>query len=413
MKRKIFLKILIIIGISLSLFTFYKIYNKEKENPIVSQEKPIRPWGLEIDEESLKDPKKIIDVEPIDIDIDSEVVLKIKWGDKDYEIGGKSEYLGSPHGPGMWLGAEPPRILFITKDEEVILEDIERIKIFTKDGLKNKLNLDGFYSLEGIDKEGNFYLSKNGERKFLKVSKDGEIIFSFDPIKDIIEEYQLREPIDINAYSFCVLPNGNFYTVLEVAEKMETQIPNPEDPTKTIPMWQVYNQFKVTLFFDQNGNLIEKFSGYFEVPIYNLIDKNGYFYMTKAIPKEKSQSIKGDRAIIQIQKFMINNFEYKYLDSINIVSGKWAKRDELDIDYIEGDNIYVSDINENDVFFLDLSRKGDEKDVLKYMLLDKNKLYSFYLPINVNPIEFIDNKIYATLLTKDYFIIMCYKLLIP
>ena len=275
------------------------------------------------------------------------------------------------------------------------------------------MNLYG--TLEGLDKDENFYISKGEERGFVKILKDGEIIFSFDPIKDIIEEYQLREPIDINAYSFCVLPNGNFYTVLEVAEKMETQIPNPEDPTKTIPMWQVYNQFKVTLFFDQNGNLIEKFSGYFEVPIYNLIDKNGYFYMTKAIPKEKSQSIKGDRAIIQIQKFMINNFEYKYLDSINIVRGKWAKRDELDIDYIEGDNIYVSDINENGMFFINLSRSDEDfkKDVFKYMLLDKNKLYSFYLPINVRPIEFIDNKIYATLLTKDYFIIMCYKLLIP
>jgi len=393
MKRKIFLITLIIISISLSLFTFYKIYNKEKENPIVSQEKPIRPWGLEIDEESLKDPKKIIDVEPIDIDIDSEVVLKIKWGDKDYEIGGKSEYLGSPHGPGMPIGAEEPYRRFITEDETIILEDRGKIKIFTRDGFKKVLNLYG--TLEGLDKDENFYISKGEERGFVKILKDGEIIFSFDPIKDIIEEYQLREPIDINAYSFCVLPNGNFYTVLEVAEKMETQIPNPEDPTKTIPMWQVYNQFKVTLFFDQNGNLIEKFSGYFEVPIYNLIDKNGYFYMTKAIPKEKSQSIKGDRAIIQIQKFMINNFEYKYLDSINIVRGKWAKRDELDIDYIEGDNIYVSDINENGMFFINLSRSDEDfkKDVFKYMLLDKNKLYSFYLPINVRPIEFIDNKL--------------------
>jgi len=178
-------------------------------------------------------------------------------------------------------------------------------------------------------------------------------------------------------------------------------------------MWQVYNQFKVNLLFDPNGNLIEEFNGYFEVPVINLIDKNGYYYVTRWIPKEKSQSIKGDRVIHQIQRFLINNFEYKYLDSINIVSGKWAKRNGSDIDYVKGDNIYVRYINENGIFFLDLSRKGDEKDIFKYMLFDKNKLYSFYLPINVRPIEFFDNKVYGILLTKDYYIIMCFKLLIP
>jgi len=278
MKRKIFLITLIIIGISLSLFTFYKIYNKEKEKPILSQEKPIRPWGREVDEESLKDPKKIIDVEPIDIDVESEVILKIKWGDKDYEIGGKDEYLGE-NGPGMPIAAEPPFREYITKDETIILEDRGIVKIFTRDGFKKVLNLEGSYNLEGLDKDGNFYLSKNGERGFVKVSKDGEVLFSFDPIKDIIEKYQLREPIDINAYSFTVLPNGNFYTTIEVSEKMEIEVPNPEDPSKTIPMWQVYNQFKVNLLFDPNGNLIEEFNGYFEVPVINLIDKNGYYYI--------------------------------------------------------------------------------------------------------------------------------------
>ncbi|MBC7194126.1 MAG: hypothetical protein H5U37_00470, partial [Caldisericia bacterium] len=392
MKYKIIIIILLILEISLFLFLFYKTRIIEKENPIVGEEKAIRPWGLEIDEESLKDPKKIIDVEPIDINVEDEVILKIKWGDKDNEIGGKSEYLGS-HGPGMWDGAEPPRKLFITKNEEVILEDKGVIKIFNKDGLKKKLNLDGFYSLEGIDKEGNFYLSKNGERKILKLSEDGEILFSFDPIKDIIEKYQLKEPFDINAYSFCVLPNGNFYVVFEVNEKMESKIPNPEDPTKTIPMWQVYNQFKVTLLFDPNGNLIDDFLGYFEVPIYNLIDNEGYYYVTKKVPKEKSLSIKDNKAIHQIQKFLINNFEYKYLDSINIVSGKWSKRSTFDIDYVEGDDINVGDINENGIFFLDLVRAGNEKDVFKYMLFDKNKLFSFSLPINVNIIDFINNKI--------------------
>ena len=413
MKRKTFLITLIIAGVSLSLFTFYKIYNKEKEKPILSQEKPIRPWGREIDEESLKNVKKIIEVEVININVEGEEVLKIKWGNKENEIGGKSEYLGS-HGPGMWDGAEPPRILFITNDEEVILEDRERIKIFTKDGFKKVLNLDGFYTLEGLDNDGNFYLSKNGERGFVKVSKDGEVLFSFDPIKDIIEKYQLREPIDINAYNFTVLPNGNFYTTIEVAEKMEIKEPNPQDPSKTISKWQVYNQFKVNLLFDPNGNLIEEFSGYFETPINNLIDKNGYYYVTKQVPKEKSQSIKGDRVINQIERFLINNFEYKYLDSINIVGGKWVKSD-LGFDFVEGDYICVSDINENGAFFIDRGRTDEEckKDFLKYMIFDKNKLYSFYLPIDLSPIEFFDNKIYGTFLTKDYYIIMSYKLLFP
>lgn len=413
MKIKKILIIFLILGVSFSIFLFYKIRTKEKDTPVIGEEKPIRPWGLEIDEESLKNPKKIIDIEPIKIYVKGEVLLKIKWGDKENEIGGKSEYLGL-HGPGMWNGAEPPRILFITKDEEVILEDRGIIKIFTKDGLKKILNLDGFYSLEGVDSFGNFYLSKNGERRFLKVSKEGEIIFSFDPVKDIIEEYKLKDPFDINAYSFCVLPNGNFYAVLEISEKMEIQIPNPEDPTKTIPMWQVYNQFKVTLLFDSNGNLIEKCLGYFEVPIYNLIDKDGYFYMTKTIPKEKSQILKGDRAINQIQKFSINNFEYKYLDSINIVRGIWTKTD-YGIYFIEGGDVHVNYINDNGIFLLDMTRWGGEKDILEYLIFDpfKSKIYSIYLPIYVNLEEFIDNKIYASYEDRDYFVIMCYSFTIP
>lgn len=382
MKIKIIIIILLILGISLSIFLFYKSRMKEKKTQVTGEEKPIRPWGLEIDEESLKDSKKIIDVEPIKIDIKGEILLKIKWGDKDNEIGGKSEYLGS-HGPGMWDGAEPPRILFITKDEEVILEDRERIKIFTKNGLKKKLDLDGFYNLEGIDKEGNFYLSKSGERKFIKASKDGEILLSFDPIKDIIEEYKLREPIDINAYSFCVLPNCNFYTIIEISEKMETQIANPEDPTKTIPMWQVYNQFKVTLLFDPNRNLIDKYSGYFEVPIYNLIDKDGFYYWTKHIPKEKSQLLFGDKVINQIEKFSINNFEYKYLDSINIIRGKWIKN-EIGIDFIEGGGIHINNINGDGIFLLSMTRWGDEKDVLEYLIFDPTKKKQFFFTIKSN-----------------------------
>ncbi|MBC7194931.1 MAG: hypothetical protein H5U37_04675 [Caldisericia bacterium] len=137
MKLKTIIIVLLIFGISLSIFLFNKLRIKEKENSVIGEEKPIRPWGLEVDLDSLKDPKKIIDVEPIKIDLKGEELLKIKWGDKDDEIGGKSEYLGEI-GPGMPIVAEPPRKLFITEDEEVILEDRGIIKIFTKDGLKKK-----------------------------------------------------------------------------------------------------------------------------------------------------------------------------------------------------------------------------------------------------------------------------------
>ncbi|MBC7194932.1 MAG: hypothetical protein H5U37_04680 [Caldisericia bacterium] len=171
---------------------------------------------------------------------------------------------------------------------------------------------------------------------------------------------------------------------------METKVPNPEDP---------------------NGNLIDDFLGYFEVPIYNLIDKDGYYYWTKYIQKEKSQILVKDKLINQIEKFSIDNFEYKYLDSINIVRGNWIKN-ELGVDIVEGGSICVVNINDSGKFLLNMSsRKGDEKDVLEYLIFDpfKSKLYSIYLPINVNIFGFIDNKIYAIYEDKNYFVIMKYS----
>lgn len=401
MKLKNILIGLIAIGVSISLL-FY-LTNLKTEVTLTTLGRPITLWGHEVDEKALNDPRKIYEKEPTPIQVKEEIYLKIKWGDKEEEVGGRSEFLGWGES-GTFPGASPPWRIFFRGDGSILLEDQGGIKLFTREGFKRIISKD--YSLVGVDREGNLYLWNGAERRRAKTTLKGEIIFFSDPIEDVLKELQLTKD-DVDSYgSLTVIPDGNSYLNIRASKKRSVDGSSPEEPGKTIKMLEILDRFYVTLLFNSKGNLVDRHIGFFKLPYTPAISPDGFIYSLKVTPTE-------DKVLNQIQRFLLDKFTYRYVDSIvNIAWGGWMKNALGEEVMVGGLNIFGID-EKGRILFDMSSRRGDEKECL-YLVFDptKNLLYSFYLPLGETP-YFLGNKIYTTSLERYHYVIKCYTPILP